>query len=1105
MEHTHTPHEPTQMEAPHPHEAPGAPFVDPHVFASIRSLLRAPLADRAKTGTPSGEETLRVVEQHFTQLDWLADLARRSIQGEHDAAALLLTWLETNGRERRDADDVHEHRARATIEDVADGHGEPPVERELGRSLGLNVRAIRELFLGAVYAAGPDRELRDRNVDTIRTTVMRSVGLLDAVHYHAVRALDGFEHQETLSNLLEQLPQGKELTSFLRGHPLAEQPKLPPLLEINPILECLDVLRQGTVGTGSAFGQLEEVRSDALNLTARIVRVSPADVCGGAVVTLHADPANKFPATRPSDYGVFVEPCGLPARIDRWSEDEVRIEIPERATSGCITLGRAVASETVGEARLAEQQSVQTFAACMGQFGIGVPGLGSVSLDPTTFCRVTACPAGSPNFLRVRHKAVIVSLVARDPAGHAIGSDGVEAGTPVTVSWAVTSDDGGQPQISVTGAKNVSGLPAVGSLALAAQDTRVAQSLTLEAVNSCGTTTSAVTIDVFRMLYLSPRPLSFLISASGVLTIRSSCPVPTDVTVSLAASSPGRVTLPANATIAAGQDRVSVVVSPSLSGGTAAYVNSLKQSEPAAVVNASAAGHTAGAAEVWVEPELGQAKVVSPTNTDVVAVHMALLRTGNVLLFSADDTDFGNIDKVKTRVWNPLTNTVVTPSFPFTTHKNLFCAGHCLLPDGRVLVIGGHAIFAGGSAAKMAHTYDPAANSWSRHGQMQKDRWYPTCVTLADGRALIASGSEAGGPPTIFKGVVRDDEIFDPATSGLTRFANVHGDICMYPFMFVLPGGTLLFHSRNVSWLFAPGTGTWSPTNGTWSGDIPMKNPTTRTYPGMAGCALLPLLPDEDYAVRILMAGGGGARECDLHASTTATRTAEILDVDVSANSGTWRDTNGAGTKLMMTTPRFMTDAVLLPDGTVLLVNGAAAGKADDSHVSVGFAELFDPQTETFRPMTNVSIPRHYHGTALLLPDGRVAVAGHTKEFNKPPVELNRPEIELISPPYLFRGPRPQITQLTYSGARIGYGQSVTISSNRASDIARVALLRAGSVTHQLNTDQRYVGLAISQRSSGSLIVTAPTDGGVAPPGYYMLFIVDGRGVPSQGRFVPVG
>jgi galactose oxidase len=66
-------------------------------------------------------------------------------------------------------------------------------------------------------------------------------------------------------------------------------------------------------------------------------------------------------------------------------------------------------------------------------------------------------------------------------------------------------------------------------------------------------------------------------------------------------------------------------------------------------------------------------------------------------------------------------------------------------------------------------------------------------------------------------------------------------------------------------------------------------------------------------------------------------------------------------------------------------------------------------------------------------------------------------------------------------------------------------LLRAGSVTHQLNTDQRYVGLAISQRSSGSLIVTAPTDGGVAPPGYYMLFIVDGRGVPSQGRFVPVG
>lgn len=125
-------------------------------------------------------------------------------------------------------------------------------------------------------------------------------------------------------------------------------------------------------------------------------------------------------------------------------------------------------------------------------------------------------------------------------------------------------------------------------------------------------------------------------------------------------------------------------------------------------------------------------------------------------------------------------------------------------------------------------------------------------------------------------------------------------------------------------------------------------------------------------------------------------------------------------------------------------------------------AELFDPQTETFSSFTSVSIPRHYHGSALLLPDGRVAVAGHTKEFNKPPVELNRKEVEVISPPYLFRGPRQRITNVAHTGARIGYGQDITVSNDRRADIAHVAQLRPGSATDQLNTDQRYVALTVT-------------------------------------------
>src|SRR5439155_12865477 len=138
----------------------------------------------------------------------------------------------------------------------------------------------------------------------------------------------------------------------------------------------------------------------------------------------------------------------------------------------------------------------------------------------------------------------------------------------------------------------------------------------------------------------------------------------------------------------------------------------------------------------------------------------------------------------------------------------------CHLPDGRVLVVGGHAIFAGGTAAYHVHTFDPQTNSWSRHTDMTMQRWYPTCLALHDGTALITSGSMGGGPPTIFLGTTRDLEVFDPSSNSRTVFPNIfNADPCMYPQMFVLPGGSLFFHSRNISKLFRPFAGKWTPTN----------------------------------------------------------------------------------------------------------------------------------------------------------------------------------------------------------------------------------------------------------------------------------------------------
>lgn len=1105
------PHE--HGEAPHGHDAPDAPLVDHHVFATIRQVLRNSSTDRTAPRSSAALDAFDTIEEHFKSLDWLTELSRRSMSGQKETQQVLASWFEARSAAHEDQSRLqrvrtaHRHDAHAMAP-------EPLPGPQRSRSLGVNVRAIRQLFLGAVYATGLDGPSCTHALGLVQTAVSRSIDVLDLLHYHAVQSLGGLGHPETVLNLLKELPRGDDLTRYLRGEELPFEPGFPNP-EINPILECLDVLREVTVGGGSAFETAQTSREDTLGLTALIVSVTPASVCAGNTVMLNAsttNPAKKFPANQPTDYGVFVDPCGTRAPVQLWTADAVTIVVPKGARSGCVRFGRTDESAG-GTLAGAEQQALETFGACLGNFGLGRPGgLGTFTLNTTTLCPLTVCPPGNANYLEVRHKPEIVSFVAKDPAGSVIGTGGVEAGTVVIVSWQVRSDQNSGPlQISMSGARTLSALPSVGSLTLSAQDMRTSQALTLTATNSCDAEMAVVNISVFRKLYASPTPLTFLVGATAPLTLRSSCPVVSDVTVSLAASNPDasagapRVTVPASATILSGQDSVTVTVSATITAGPEAYVASLRHSQPASIVTATAPSHALAMVGVWVEPPRGQSSIALPSNpNNVVAVHMALLHTGKVLMFSADDTDFGHIDKVKTRVWDPITNAVVDPPYPYATHKNLFCAGHCFLPDGRLLVAAGHAIFAGGSAAKQVHTFDPIAGSWTRHAPMQKDRWYPTCVTLHDGRAIISSGSEGGGPPLI-KGVVRDVEVFDSATNALTRFPDIHGDICMYPQMFVLPGGVLFFHSRNESWLFAPGPGTWSPTNGSWSVAIPTKSPFTRTYPGMAGCVLLPLLPEEGYAVRVLMAGGGGARESDMNGSTIASDSAEILDVDLSGNTGAWRDTNRAGDPLRVTTFRFMSDAVLLPDGTVFLVNGAAVGKADTSYVSVGFAELFDPQTETFRGFTPMSVPRHYHGNALLLPDGRVAVAGHTWDFNKPPLKLNRFEVEVVAPPYLFRGPRPTITNVTHAGLTVGYGQSVTVSTDRPADIGRVALIRQGSSTHQLNTDQRYVGLVITQRGTNSLTVTAPPDGGVAPPGHYMLFLVDKQGVPSRGQFVRVG
>jgi hypothetical protein len=180
----------------------------------------------------------------------------------------------------------------------------------------------------------------------------------------------------------------------------------------------------------------------------------------------------------------------------------------------------------------------------------------------------------------------------------------------------------------------------------------------------------------------------------------------------------------------------------------------------------------------------------------------------------------------------------------------------------------------------------------------------------------------------------------------------------------------------------------------------------------------------------------------------------------------------------------------ILPDDTVLATGGSSDIGGVNLANAVYPAELWSPVTQSWTTMASMVTPRLYHSTALLLPDGRVAVAGGGRNFYN---NIADPSAEIYSPAYLFKGPRPAVTS---APTTVAYGSNFFVGTPDGATITSVALIHNGSVTHSFNTDQNYVPLSFSQ-SSGGLTIQAPANTNLAPPGYYMLFLVNSKGVPS--------
>jgi Domain of unknown function (DUF1929) len=255
---------------------------------------------------------------------------------------------------------------------------------------------------------------------------------------------------------------------------------------------------------------------------------------------------------------------------------------------------------------------------------------------------------------------------------------------------------------------------------------------------------------------------------------------------------------------------------------------------------------------------------------------------------------------------------------------------------------------------------------------------------------------------------------------------------------------------------------------------------------------LLP--PAQDQRVMIL--GGAPAR-----GEGNATDSVDVIDLKaLNQPTPTFRP---AATLLLA---RVHANAVLLPDRTVFVSGGALQREGGVTHRTTARlqSEIFDTLSGEWKLGAAARVARMYHSVALLLPDGRVVAAGGNPEKGKqaswlPPDPNEELQLELYSPPYLFRGVRPTIASAPSEWA---YGSTVDIQSPGANGIRWASLIKSGATTHSFNTTQRLVDLPIQARSAGKLSVQVTGDRNIAPPGWYMLFLTDNDRVPSVASWV---
>jgi hypothetical protein len=566
-------------------------------------------------------------------------------------------------------------------------------------------------------------------------------------------------------------------------------------------------------------------------------------------------------------------------------------------------------------------------------------------------------------------------------------------------------------------------------------------------------------------------------------------------------------------------------------------------------------------------------------------VHAVLLCTGKILCFSGHvegmyyDARYAYLYDPREPATTQLTAVKILPE-----KTDLFCCHYVQLYDGRILVVGGsqqddatdktkplksH----GSEGAQTLIVFDPFSESFTPLGlSLEQGRWYPTVVLNADGEAVVLSGRRESGQRTAANpfGIADAVEVISArADKRRTLAPNPTSPprLPIYPGAHLAPNGNI--YTTHTTWgqevpeppsyRLTLGTGaSWNP--------LPLPAAQPKQVQREEGMSVpLPVTkPRANTRGRYLIVGGGQAMGFDgtteapmaqlggissavytRHAAGVSLKSAEILDT--TATQPTWTLAPG------LTSERVNCHCVLLPDATIAVIGGHDGYKwqAKVTHTSSTqkttmpsmTVELYKPG-HGFAPDAAMTVPRMYHSVAVLLPDGRVWVAGGADPNEHEPwldypagwkgrrndgrtdpgkardptgprqngqpdfsYALNRKDYQIYKPPYLCKGlPQPKITDIK-PGFQVLYGGKFTITTPQAATISHVAIMRPGAPTHHTDTEQRYVELDFTATGGDDIAVTmvGSDEANVVTPGYYMVWIIDNQGIPCErAKFIQV-